>query len=132
MLPQKDRMHISRNWILGIATGGALGSIALTLQAGEQNKSYLLILMFCCWVTSPFVAVMVASRNLKNWNRSKRLFLIILTVLITAVSLVGYSAIFHRSGMKHAFIFLFIPFISWILLISVYFIWRIKKVGIKS
>ena len=113
--------------MLGLVIAGALGSLDLTIMAGKNNPSILLITMFCGWVLSPFVALFVAIWRSKTLNKQGSIYLITLVVTVTAVSLFAYAGFFDIPGTKHAFFFLVIPAFCWLLLLVFYFIFHRKK-----
>jgi hypothetical protein len=121
------RKNLVRPWMLGLTAAGALGSLDLTILAGKNNTSILLMALFCGWVLSPFVALFAGIWRSKILNNRTQFYLAALVVVITALSLTGYAGLFDRPGMKHAFVFLVIPVICWILLLVFYFIFRKKK-----
>ncbi len=127
-LPEEpNRKNQLRPWILGLSAAGALGSLDLTILAGKNNSSILLMTLFCGWVLSPFVALFVGVWRTKSLNNRTQFYLASLVLVITALSLTGYAGLFDRPGMKHAFVFLIIPIICWLLLLVFYFIFREKK-----
>jgi hypothetical protein len=119
--------NLLRYWMLGVTVAGALGSLALTIRAGKNNPSILLIAMFCGWVLSPFVALVVGIWRYKILNSRSRLCLLTLVGIVTALSLMGYGGLFNRPGTKNAFVFLVIPIFCWMLLLGFYFIFHKKR-----
>jgi hypothetical protein len=98
---------------------GAFESLRLTLHAGRNNESVLLILIFTVWVLSPFIALIVANVVSKRWQVSNRLILYFLTLILTAGSLLGYYGELIPPGTKPAFAYLVVPLISWLLILTV-------------
>jgi hypothetical protein len=121
------RKNKIRPWMLGLTAAGALGSLDLTLLAGKNNPSILLLAMFCGWVISPFVALFVGIWRSKILNKRTQLYLAALVGIITTLSLTGYAGLLDMPGTKHAFVFLVVPVICWILLFIFYFIFHRKK-----
>jgi hypothetical protein len=121
------KKNLLRPWMLGLTVAGALGSLDLTILAGKNNSSILLMTMFCGWVVSPFVALFVGIWRSKIQNNRTQLYLIMLVGIFTALSLMGYAGLLDRPGTKHAFVFLVIPVFCWILLLVFYFIFRKKE-----
>lgn len=83
--------------------------------------------MFAVWVLSPFLAFMIAVIVLRHWPYTALRTLYILMIFITIVSLVGYSGILSPPGTKTAFVFLVIPFMSWIIMGVAYFAARNRR-----
>jgi hypothetical protein len=54
---QIDILKLLQSFALGVIIVGALGSLYLTMRAGGNNKSLLLVLLFLLWVLSPFAAL---------------------------------------------------------------------------
>jgi hypothetical protein len=98
---------------------GSIVSIVLVLKGGQHNPSILLIVLFLVWVLSPFAGLVIAS--MKKYQRTVQIQTILywLMIFIATISILGYSGILRFSGTKPAFIFLVIPIISWILIITV-------------
>ena len=127
MQAELNRKSTLRSWILVLVIAGALGSLDLTIMAGRNNPSILLITMFCGWVLSPFVALFVGIRRSGILNNQAQLYLTALVVIITVVSLMAYAGLFDIPGTKHAFFFLATPAFCWMLLLVFYFIFHRKK-----
>ena len=49
---------------------GAVGSVGLTLYAGRQNPSNLLLVAFAIWVLSPFVLIILVDSASMRWPSS--------------------------------------------------------------
>jgi hypothetical protein len=96
---------------------GAVASLILMFNAGRNQKSFLLIVLFTGWVLSPFIALLVADVISKRWLLKTRVTLYFLTLFITFVSLLGYSGALNVPGTKPAFKFLIVPVISWVLIL---------------
>jgi hypothetical protein len=107
---------------LSIVLIGSLASVVLVLLAGRNNTSGLLRILFCGWVLSPFIGLLIANRISAKWHILTRTILSWLMILITLVSLSCYCGILKLPGTKPAFIFLIIPFVSWILIVAEIFI----------
>ena len=114
-----DKITIMRAIAIITILVGAIISVALTLHAGRNNNSLLLMFLFSVWVLSPFVVLFIAQRPSRRWSTSTHKILLILTIILTIISLLSYSGIITVSGSKPAFIFLFIPALSWLLLIII-------------
>jgi hypothetical protein len=96
---------------------GAAGSVALMLHAGRRQQSRVLVLLFTIWVVSPFIATLIANSVLKRWPVGARATLHVLMVVLTLGSLVIYGEVaFEYVKAKAGFVFLVVPFGSWLLI----------------
>ena len=95
---------------------GAVGSLYFMFNASRSQKSILLLTLFSGWILSPFVGLFVADKFSKRWTVNVRASFYWLMIILTIVSLVGYSGAFNTPKTKNAFVFLVIPFISWLLI----------------
>jgi hypothetical protein len=98
---------------------GAAGSLILMFNAGRNQKSVILIVLFTGWVLSPFIALLIADVISKRWLIKTRVTLYFLTLFITLVSLLSYSEVLNAPGTKPAFKFLIVPVISWVLILII-------------
>jgi hypothetical protein len=96
---------------------GVLGALILVLHAGRYNSSILLRLLFVIWVVSPFIAFIMADKFTRNWPVITHAMLYILILILTITPLLFYSGVLTLNRTKPAFVFLVIPFISWLLLL---------------
>ena len=103
---------------------GAAGSLVLMFNASRNQSSILLIALFTIWVLSPFIGLLVVNRISKRWSTLSRVTFYWLTVVLIVGSLVVYSGIFNPPGTKAGFIFLVVPFASWVLVGTVILITR--------
>jgi hypothetical protein len=117
-----EKLNLWRTLTLGFMTAGALGSLVLTIQAGRNNSSILLILLFVFWVLSPFIALSYTNLISRGWPVRHRIALYSIIIIITFSSLFAYSGVLIPPGMKKAAIFLIVPFLSWTLMIGAYLI----------
>ncbi len=98
-------------WLIPIC---AVLSVALTLYAGHDNRSTLLLIVFAIWVAAPFVALAVLEEMVRSWPAAQqsaaRLVLILLPMLSVAIYGVRVAGFmfFHAP----AFVFMFFPAIS--------------------
>jgi len=104
---------------LVVVLTGAAGSLGLMFDAGRNQNSTFLLLLFTIWVLSPFIALVAVNVISKRWTNFFRMALHFLMILITLVSLVSYSGAFELAGTKPAFKFLIVPLISWLLIIII-------------
>jgi hypothetical protein len=100
---------------LSMAIIGIMGSLVLMAHAGRHNQSVLLILLFTGWVSSPFLALLITYFS-NRWPDSRRVHLYVLMIIIAIGSLIVYSGAFGIHGPHPAFVFMIIPFVSWILI----------------
>lgn len=109
-------LRVTRAFILVAAAA----SLALMYRAGHRNPSAVLILMFAVWVVSPFVALDVINRLAQRWSFRGRSVVRVTTVVIAAgaVSVYGTDALRPVSS-KGAFIYLVVPFVSWVVVVIV-------------
>jgi len=98
---------------------GAISSLVLMFNAGHNQKSILLILLFTGWVLSPFIGLFIADMISKHWLPKTRLAIYLLIIFITLASLIFYSGALNVSGTKPAFKFLIVPLISWVLILVI-------------
>ena len=84
-------------------------------NAGRNQKSILLLLLFTVWVLSPFIALFGIHSISNRWSVTTRVALYCLMLLLSVGSLVSYSGAFSQPGMKPAFMFLVVPLVSWLL-----------------
>jgi hypothetical protein len=94
----------------------AIGSLFLMFNAGRNQKSTVLLLLFTVWVLSPFIGFLVIDRISGVWRNSARLSLYWIIILLSIGALIAYSGILIPQQTKNAFIFLVAPFVSWILI----------------
>jgi hypothetical protein len=99
------------------ALAGAAGSVTLMLHAGRRQQSRVLVLLFAIWVVSPFIAALIADSVSKRWHVGTRAALYILMVVLTLGSLAIYGGVaFEYVKAKAGFVFLVVPFGSWLLI----------------
>jgi hypothetical protein len=116
----RNKLDLFGSLALGIATAGALGSLAFTLQAGSHNSSVVLDTLFSGWVLSPFVVLIIFCILSRRMPSKKRVSLYFLIMGISIVSLLFYGRLLSFSEAKPAFIFLVFPLISWIIILPSY------------
>jgi hypothetical protein len=95
---------------------GAAASLGLMFNAGRNQSSVLLIVLFTIWVLSPFMVLIIVNLVIKPWSPATRVTLCFLMLFITFFSLLGYRGILDPPGAKTAFKFLVVPFVSWLLI----------------
>ena len=105
-----------------VVLAGAAASLILMFNAGRNQKSILLIILFTIWVLSPFTALLIANVIAKRWTIPTRISFYLLMLFITLGSLLGYSGSLNPPGTKPAFKFLIVPMVSWLLIVIVFLI----------
>lgn len=113
------RFGLLRTIAVVVVLAGAVGSLALTLYTGRNNKSFLLIVLFFIWILSPFLALLVANVFAKRWSDLFRMILYSLMIILPLGSLVAYSGVLSPIGAKPAGVFLIVPLVSWLLIVIV-------------
>ena len=98
---------------------GAIGSLVLMFNAGHNQKSIFLMMLFTGWVLSPFIGLFIADMISKNWLSKTRSTIHLLIIFITLASLIFYSETLKIPGTKPAFKFLIVPLISWVLILII-------------
>jgi ABC-type transport system involved in multi-copper enzyme maturation permease subunit len=99
------------------ALSGAAGSLVLMLHAGRRQQSRLLVLLFAIWVVSPFIAALIANSVSKRWPEGARTMLYVLMMVLALGSWAIYGAVaFEYVKAKTGFVFLVVPFGSWLLI----------------
>ena len=109
---------IPRPVALIAAVIGAVGSVGMMLSVGERNRQILfLIILFAGWVSSPFVALVVADIVGKRWSLFTRATLRWLMLVLALGSLAIYgSLVSSPPSVKPAAVFLMVPLASWLLM----------------
>jgi hypothetical protein len=106
-----------------LVLAGAIASIGFTLQVGQRNRSVVLVSMFVVWVLSPFAALAWANLVANRWASltQKMLFGLTLGLALGSVALYAKVALGAPSA-KPAFVFLVVPFASWLMIAGAAFI----------
>jgi hypothetical protein len=96
---------------------GAVGALALMVRAGQRTPRFLLVL-FTIWVLAPFVALGWANVISRRWSFVTRaaLFGVTLVVAAGSAAIYGGSVIIAPAGSPHAFVFVIVPPVSFLLL----------------
>jgi len=118
----KSNQNILRATALTTLFVGTIGSIYFMLNVGSNQKSIILIVLFTIWVMSPFVGLFFATRLTKRrtGNLNSRYYLTM--IVLSIFSLTAYSGILTPTQTKPAFNFLVVPFLSWLIILSIIFI----------
>jgi hypothetical protein len=101
---------------------GTIGSLYFMLKVGSNQKSIILVVLFTVWVMSPFVGLFVATllNKLQSGIINSRYYLTM--IVLSIVSLIAYSGILTPTQTKPAFTFLVVPFLSWLIILTIIFI----------
>jgi hypothetical protein len=107
---------LQRAAMIGAAIG-AVSSLALMFRAGRHQKSLILFLLFAIWVVSPFVGLVWANLISKRWLPLARVMLYGVTVALALACPAIYADVaLERTTLKVGFVFLVVPFVSWLLI----------------
>jgi len=98
---------------------GAIGSLYFMHEAGSNQKSIILISLFTIWVTSPFAGLFFASQLTKRWTAKAQSWFYTTMFILTIVSLIIYSRVLIMTETKPAFNFLIVPFLSWLVILTI-------------
>jgi len=123
----KSRQNLLQTIALASLLIGAVGSLFFMFKAGSNQKSIVLIGLFTGWVLSPFVALFFVNKTSSVWPLTKRQLLHYLMLGLTIVSLLAYGGLVKLPGTKPAFIFLVHPFVSWLTILTFFFISKKHK-----
>ena len=117
-MTEKNTFNINflRTVALTAVAAGAIGSLYCMFNAARNQNSILLIALFTAWVLSPFAGIIFTNKIFNPRAGYARTSLYWLMIILTIVSLVGYSGAFNTPKTKNAFVFLVIPFFSWLLI----------------
>ncbi|MEO8648442.1 MAG: hypothetical protein ABI539_04675 [Acidobacteriota bacterium] len=109
----KDSRGLRIAALIAVFLGG-VGSLFLMFRIGQSNPSIILMAMFTVWVASPFVGLAAGAAVLKRWQLINETMLYCLMLVIPAVSLALYIDVYLRPRPQPAFMFLVVPFCSWL------------------
>jgi hypothetical protein len=110
---------------------GAAGSLGLMFYAGRRQSSVILMVLFAIWVLSPFLALFRAIVRSERRPIPIQTALSCVILLIVAASLGIYGGVaFDRIPAKTGFIFLVVPFASWLLIAIIILMARFTKPSI--
>ena len=115
--PESGLLGVLRTAALIAVLAGACGSVGLMLRAGRRNDSRILMLLFGIWVLFPFVAAFLAHVFSKRWPVVTRatLYAVMLALAVGSLAIYG-DFVFGHLTAKAGFVFLVVPFASWLLL----------------
>jgi hypothetical protein len=109
-----------RGTALIAALAGGACSFGLMLRAGQRQQSRVLLFLFAIWTLSPFVITAWANIVSKRWSVVARVTLYATTLILTLSSLAIYGGVtFGHLRAKVGFVFLVVPFASWLLISAV-------------
>jgi hypothetical protein len=103
---------------------GSAGSLYFMFRTASKQPSVLLMGLFTAWVLSPFLGLLLAERMVSPLKTSLRQRFYWLSLALTILSLTAYNGSIRIASTKPAFIFLLIPFLSWIAMLTVWVILR--------
>lgn len=109
-------LSIWRTLTIIVVLVGVVGSLGLMFHASRKQESILLLVLFTGWVLSPYIALMVAVVISKRWSALSRATLYSFMFILALGSLVCYSGAVSPPNTKPAFMFLVVPFVSWLLI----------------
>jgi len=112
------RQNLLRTAALTIILVGTASSLYFMFRTGNNQKSILLLGLFTAWVLSPFVGLLLTVRLSKRWTEIFRIWLYFIMIILTIASLIVYSGILTLTLTPPAFNFLFIPFLSWLVILT--------------
>jgi hypothetical protein len=93
---------------------GAAGSLALMMYAGRHNPSIPLIVLFTCWVASPFAALAIADRWVTRRAPVVRAAFYGVMFAVSIGSLLVYAFDALRPRPQAAFFYVIVPPSCWI------------------
>ena len=123
-MKSSSSLQILRIFSLIVLLLGAISSFYFVFAGGRNNSSVLLRLLFIGWVLSPFVALLFFNIRLKQQTIRVYIIFYWFSIILSIVSFIFYKGILIIPNVNNAFIYLMIPFASW-LLIGI--IWIITK-----
>ena len=121
-MKNKTNQNLLRTVALILLAIGSIGTLFFMLKTGRNQKSIILIGLFTVWVLSPFVGLFIANQVTSIWTVITRQLLYWLMTGLTIVSLIAYSGLVKLPYKKPAFIYLAFPFVSWLVILSIFLI----------
>ncbi len=118
----KLNQNLLRTIALTSSLIGTIMSLYFMFRAGSNQKSIVLIGLFTIWVLSPFMGLFIAHKVTSIWTVITRPLLYWLMLGLTIVSLIAYSGLAKIPNTKPAFIFLVLPFVSWLTILTIFLI----------
>ncbi len=125
---ETSKQNILRIASLTAVLAGAIGSMYFMFTAGSHQKSIVLIGLFTAWVLSPFIGLVVVNRLSKPLSAKIHSVIYWTTVLVSVASITIYSGAMPSAQTKPAFYFLVVPFLSWLVLLTLFFIVKRRHV----
>jgi hypothetical protein len=120
----KTNQNLTRTVAMILLAIGAIGALFFMFKAGSNQKSIILTGVFTVWVLSPFVGLFIANHVTSIWTVITRQLLYWLMTGLSIVSLIAYSGLVTPPYKKPAFIYLAFPFVSWLVILSIFLIAR--------
>ena len=117
MMTKKPLNSLLRTVTILILLIGAILSAILTLNAGRKNSSIILPALFLIWVLSPFMMLLFANYRSKRYIGHRYIIYYPVMILLSIFSVIAYTGVLNPVNAKAATVFLFIPLISWMLII---------------
>jgi hypothetical protein len=115
--PKAGAVGRLREAALSAVLAGAVGSVGLTLRAGQRSDERTLVVLIAIWVLSPFLALGLANAVSKRWSVPTRATLYGLTLVLTLGSLAIYiNDALRPPRAQAAFVFVAVPLVSWLLI----------------
>ena len=95
---------------------GALWSVSSMFWVGRRNPSRLLLGLFLIWDISPFVGLAIADLVARYWSIPTRASLYVVMLILSLCSMLIYGDVVWRPRPLPAFMFLVVPFGSWLVM----------------
>jgi len=98
------------------ALAGVAGSLGLLFHA-SRSRPPLLMVLFVIWVSSPFLAAVIASVDSKRWSvlTQATLYVAMLVIALASLAVYGNDALRPRRAQA-AFVYIVVPLVSWLLI----------------
>ena len=90
-----------------------MASIALTLFAG-RNSPPVLTLLFCGWVLSPFLFLLMIDSQARRWSTATQKTMHGTALAISVASIVVYGVATFTATKPRTPVFLLVPAFTWI------------------
>ena len=110
------RLNMLRKVALTIVFAAAIVSVSLMMYNGRHNDSTGMMLLFLLWVVSPFMGLLLINLTSSQWSDQARGIIYYLMLIISIGVLPAYCGLFSIPGTNSAFVFIFMPLVSWLLI----------------
>lgn len=124
---ENQKFGLLRVMAIILLFAGGVVSAWFTYDAGRNNHSPFLKILFLIWILSPFLALIRVYSISGQWSAIRRGIVYNLMLFVAFISMVAYSGEWNLPGMKPAFLFLVVPLFCWALMITAYFIVNYRK-----